>query len=161
MGTYTFLFVLKKSGVLLDIIGYFVYLPIKKRHVGEIKNTVRILRFILIGTLNALITALVVWLMMDKLNCNYIVANVAAYVIAQTHNFFWSKYWIFTSRNGKFHREIPLFLIAFACAYGSQFLALLIMVEALGLNEYLAQFLGLFVYGAVNFLMNKRVTFKK
>ena len=59
------------------------------------------------------------------------------------------------------HREIPLFLIAFACAYGSQFLALLIMVEALGLNEYLAQFLGLFVYGAVNFLMNKGVTFKK
>ena len=25
--------------------------------------------------------------------------------------------------------------------------------------NYLAQFLGLFVYGAVNFLMNKRVTF--
>ena len=91
MGTFTFLFVLKKSGVLLDIIGYFVYLPIKKRRVGEIKNTVRILRFILIGTLNALITALVVWLMMDKLNCNYIVANVVAYVIAQTHNCFWSK----------------------------------------------------------------------
>ena len=34
------------------------------------------------------------------------------------------------------------------------------MVELGGLNEYLAQFLGLFVYGAVNFIMNKQLTFK-
>lgn len=25
----------------------------------------------------------------------YIVANIMAYLIAQTHNFIWSKYWIF------------------------------------------------------------------
>ena len=34
------------------------------------------------------------------------------------------------------------------------------LVEGLNCNEYLAQFLGLFVYGGVNFLMNKKVTFK-
>lgn len=87
------------------------------------------MRFILVGTLNALITVLIVWLMMDKLGCNYIATNITAYVIAQINNFFWSKYWIFSSRTGKFRREIPLFLIAFGCAYCSQFLALLIMVE--------------------------------
>ena len=42
-----------------------------------------------------------------------------------------------------------------------QFLSLLGMVELLGLHEYLAQFLGLFVYGAVNFMMNRKVTFRK
>lgn len=98
------------------------------------------MRFILVGTLNALITVLIVWLMMDKLGCNYIATNITAYVIAQINNFFWSKYWIFSSRTGKFRREIPLFLIAFGCAYCSQFLALLIMVEIFDLNEYLAQF---------------------
>lgn len=70
---------------------------------------VRVMRFILIGTLNALITVLIVWLMMDKLDCNYIATNITAYVIAQINNFFWSKYWIFSSRTGKFRREIPLF----------------------------------------------------
>ena len=94
-----------------------------------------------IGTLNALITVLIVWLMMDKLDCNYIATNITAYVIAQINNFFWSKYWIFSSRTGKFRREIPLFLIAFGCAY-------------------CAQFLGLFIYGAVNYLMNKKITFQ-
>lgn len=126
---------------------------------AEVKNTVRVIRFMLVGTLNAAITALVVWLMMDKLGCNYMITNIVAYVIAQINNFFWSKYWVFTSRKGKFRREIPLFLIAFGCAYCSQFLALLMMVEILDLNEYLAQFLGLFVYGSVNYVMNKRVTF--
>ena len=126
---------------------------------GELKESVRILRFVLIGTLNALITALVIWLMMEKLDCNYIASNITAYIVAQMNNFFWSKYWVFTSWDGRFRREIPLFLIAFGCAYGAQFLALLCMVECLHLNEYLAQFLGLFVYGAVNFLMNKKLTF--
>ena len=123
------------------------------------KNTVRILRFVMIGTLNALITAVVIWLLMEELDWNYLWSNVAAYVAAQTNNFFWSKYWIFSSSQGKFHREIPLFLVAFACAYACQFISLLLMVEVLGLDEYLAQFLGLFVYGVINFIMNKRLTF--
>lgn len=115
----------------------------------------------IVGTLNALITALVIWVMMEELECNYIASNIMAYVVAQMNNFFWSKYWVFISRAGKFHREIPLFLFAFGCAYAAQFLALLLMVEVMGLNEYLAQFLGLFVYGSVNFLMNKKVTFMR
>ena len=60
--------------------------------VSQSKNMVRVMRFILIGTLNALITVLIVWLMMDKLDCNYIATNITAYVIAQINNFFWSKY---------------------------------------------------------------------
>ena len=36
------------------------------------------MRFILVGTLNALITVLIVWLMMDKLGCNYIATNITA-----------------------------------------------------------------------------------
>ena len=64
-----------------------------------------VVRFMLIGTLNALITVAVVWLMMDEFDCNYIATNITAYIIAQINNFFWSKYWIFTSREGKFRRD--------------------------------------------------------
>ena len=49
------------------------------------KESVRIFRFIVIGTMNALIMALVVWLMMREMSFegDYMVANVTAYVIAQ------------------------------------------------------------------------------
>ena len=122
------------------------------------------MRFILIGTLNALITVLIVWLMMDKLDCNYIATNITAYVIAQINNFFWSKYWIFpldtdAKKNSIWH-QILFFVCAFAMAYTAQFLFLLLLVEVFHCNEYLAQFLGLFVYGAVNFIANRRITFR-
>ena len=108
------------------------------------KESVRILRFAIVGSSNALITALVIWILMDILDCNYLWSNMAGYVAALVNNFFWSKYWVFS----------------FGCAYATQFIFLLLMVEVIDLNEYLGQFLGLFVYGAVNFMMNKRLTFK-
>ena len=60
------------------------------------KESVRIFRFIVIGTMNALIMALVVWLMMREMSFegDYMVANVTAYIIAQIHNFIWCKYWM-------------------------------------------------------------------
>ena len=50
------------------------------------KESVRIFRFIIIGTMNALIMALVVWLMMKEMSFDgdYMVANITAYLIAQS-----------------------------------------------------------------------------
>ena len=41
-------------------------------------------------------------------------------------------------------KQILLFCSAFAVAYTAQFLFLVLLVEGLDVNEYLAQFLGLF-----------------
>ena len=91
------------------------------------KESVRILRFAIVGSSNALITALVIWILMDILDCNYLWSNMAGYVAALVNNFFWSKYWVFSSGKGNFWKEIPLFLIAFGCAYATQFIFLLLM----------------------------------
>ena len=124
------------------------------------KETNRIFRFAVIGTLNALITAFVVWAMMDVADVNYRLSNMTAYIVAQTHNFVWSKYWIFpTQKKSNAWRQVLLFTLAFGLAYVAQFLFLILLVEGLGCNEYLAQFLGLFVYGGVQFVMNRRLTF--
>ena len=58
------------------------------------KESVRIFRVAIVGTLNALITALVVWLLMHIEGESYITANIIAYVIAQIHNFSGWKDWI-------------------------------------------------------------------
>ena len=65
------------------------------------KASVRLVRFATIGTLNYLITMLVIWIVMSYFSFKgkYIVANIMAYLIAQTHNFIWSKYWSFPSSN--------------------------------------------------------------
>ena len=125
------------------------------------KETTRIIRFAVIGTLNALITAATIGIMMGVLGIHYLASNVTAYVLAQTHNFIWCKYWIFpTDKKSNTWRQVLLFLLSFGMAYVAQFLFLIVLVELWDCNEYLAQFLGLFIYGTVNFLMNKRVTFR-
>ena len=127
------------------------------------KESRRIFRFAIIGTLNALIIAAVIWLMMDELDIDYMLSNVTAYIVAHTHNFIWCKYWIFPfnkEKKSNTWRQVLLFSIAFGIAYLSQFLFLVVLVEGLNCDEYLAQFLGLFIYGGVNFIMNKKVTFK-
>lgn len=126
------------------------------------KESVRIFRFAVIGTLNALITAFVIWLMMDELSYDYIPANITAYIVAQIHNFIWSKYWIFPIENKKNNiwKQMLFFCSAFGLAYSAQFLFLVTLVECEDVNEYLAQFLGLFIYGTVNFIVNKKLTFR-
>lgn len=126
------------------------------------KESVRIFRFAVIGTLNALITAFVIWLMMDELSYDYIPANITAYIVAQIHNFIWSKYWIFPIEDKKNNiwKQILFFCSAFGLAYSAQFLFLVTLVECGNVNEYLAQFLGLFIYGTVNFIVNKKLTFR-
>jgi putative flippase GtrA len=127
-----------------------------------VRENVRILRFVTVGTLNALIIAVVVWLM-GYLRFGYITANVVAYTIAQIHNFLWCKYWIFPKGDeAKFGlwKQVVLFVMVFAAAYGAQFLFLILMVEVFGMSEFPAQFLGLFVYGAMNYILNEKATFK-
>lgn len=128
------------------------------------KESVRIFRFVVIGTMNAIIIAFVVWLMMRSLSFDgdYLVANVTAYTIAQIHNFIWCKYWIFPveKKKNSIWKQILFFCSAFGVAYTAQFLFLILLVEGLDVNEYLAQFLGLFIYGAVNFVANKKITFQ-
>lgn len=129
------------------------------------KERVRIFRFMIIGTMNALIMAFVVWFMMKQLSSyenGYIIANIAAYLIAQIHNFIWCKYWIFPNKEKKntLWKQMLLFASAFGMAYTAQFLFLILLVEGWDVNEYLAQFLGLFIYGGANFLLNKKVTFQ-
>lgn len=129
------------------------------------RESVRIFRFIVIGTMNALIIALVVWAMMHVGEEHYTVANVVAYVVAQIHNFVWCKYWIFSlddtkAKKNTIWHQMMFFAFAFVVAYGLQFVFLLMLVECLHCNEYLAQFFGLFVYGSVNFMINRHVTFR-
>ena len=82
--------------------------------------------------------------------------------MAQIHNFIWSKYWIFPTENKKNNiwQQMLFFSIAFGIAYSAQFLFLILLVEAWNVNEYLAQFFGLFIYGSVNFITNKKLTFR-
>lgn len=125
------------------------------------KESEHILRFAIIGFLNFLLTALVVWVMMHLLRQHYRISNIVAYLVAQTNNFLWCRAWVFPGhKHRSMSRQIILFVLVFFVAYLTQLLFVVFLVEVIGCNAYWAQFLGLVVYGAVTFLLNQKVTFK-
>lgn len=123
------------------------------------KETVKILKFCVVGFSNALVTAIVVYIMMHLLSYNYIISNICGYIFAVANSFIWNKLWVFQARNTNVWKEIMLFAFAFMIAYLSQFAFLLLMVEYLDVNKYWAQFAGLFIYGGINFVLNRIFTF--
>ena len=124
------------------------------------EKTKRFIRFCIVGFSNFVIISTVVAIMMKVLNYDYILSNVCAYAIAITSSFIWNKVWVFRSSGGNVRREATLYVVAFLCAYAAQFLFLDLTVEFLGFNKFAAQFAGLFIFGGVNFSMNRFVTFR-
>ncbi len=57
-------------------------------------------------------------------------------------------------------KQKMLFCTAFGIAYGIQLLFVILMIEAIGIKEFTAQFIGIIIYGAVNFMVNNRITFR-
>lgn len=120
----------------------------------------RVMRFVVVGFSNFVIILLTVWIMMHLCQADMLPANITAYAIALVNNFVWNKLWVFRARGGNLLREIALNLIAYGTAYLLQLGCSFALADLLGMNEYVAQFIGLFVFGATNFIMNKLLTFK-
>lgn len=124
------------------------------------RKSTQILRFAIVGMLNALITY-VIYVVMRWMDFLPGVSNAVGYIGALINSFIWSKLWVFQTKNTNVWREILYFCVAFLLAYGCQFAFFKTMIFRADVNEYLVQFLGLFVYGAVNFIMNRRLTFRE
>ena len=120
----------------------------------------RVMRFVVVGFSNFVIISLTVWIMMHLCQADMLPANITACAIALVNNFVWNKLWVFRARGGNLLREIALNLIAYGTAYLLQLGCSFALADLLGMNEYVAQFIGLFVFGATNFIMNKLLTFK-
>ena len=120
----------------------------------------RVMRFVVVGFSNFVIISLTVWIMMHLCQADMLPANITAYAIALVNNFVWNKLWVFRARGGNLLREIALNLIAYGTAYLLQLGCSFALADLLGMNEYVAQFIGLFVFGATNFIMNQLLTFK-
>ncbi len=127
----------------------------EKKSVGEI------IRFAIVGTSNFVIIMVVAWLLAEQVGINFYAANCVAYVLAFVNNFYWNRVWVFKSRSTAVRRQFLLFLTAYAVAYLVQLATVALLKQVGGVEENLANFIGLFPFGATNFIMNKFLTFQK
>jgi dolichol-phosphate mannosyltransferase len=127
------------------------------------------LKFAIIGGIGALINLLVLWVSVELFFVYYLHAAVLAFIIADTNNFIWNRFWTFKSK-GKIHFQFPQFLLVSIDGLMLNLIILWGLVEKilpdLGLPQdkasfYLlvAQVIAIFLVSLFNFAANSIWTF--
>jgi len=113
-----------------------------------------------VGVINTLLTLAIIWLMRNVFHTSLVVANATGYVLGFLNSFLLNRSWTFKSFNN-WKKEFLKFLIAFAICYLIQLGVVLLLEKYTGLKEAYNVLIGMAVYTALNFLVNKYFTFKK
>lgn len=121
-----------------------------------------LLKFSLVG-LSGLGVNMAAYLAATGLGAGYVIAAVAAFLIAVTNNFIWNLRWTFQERakdrsNGL---KYITFIAISTANLGVNLLILHLLVESAGIDKTSAQLFAVAVVGLLNFMLNYAITFRE
>ncbi len=120
----------------------------------------QVIKYGIVGAGNTLITAAVIWVMMEVLDYSSILSNVTGYAAGLINSFIWNKQWTFRSNAG-WSASAVRFGLAWGVCYLLQ-LGLLASLEAQTMiRPYFIQLIAMAFFTVLNFVANKFFTFKK
>ncbi len=119
---------------------------------------VQFLKFGIVGFSNTIISYLI-YSFLVFLNVNYLIASIISFVVSVLNSFYWNNKFVF-KKNNEENRSIFSTLIKTFTAYSITGLflnniLLVILIEKLIINKYLAPLLVLIVTIPLNFILNK------
>ena len=124
------------------------------------KKTIRqAFKYGLVGISNTLITMFVIWLMLKQFGFSDVLSNVTGYAAGVINSFFFNKLWTFKSRDSWFGSALR-FAVVFGICYLLQLGMLFCLKANLSIDPYYNHLIAMVFYTAINFLMNKYITFK-
>lgn len=117
-------------------------------------------KFGLVGVSNTVISLAIYYTFVFVNPALYIVGNTVGFVVSVFNSYFWNNKYVFKkSEQGHLKTILKTFV-----AYGSTFalgtILLFVMVEILGISQYLAPMINLLVTIPLNFVINKFWAFK-
>ena len=131
----------------------------------KMKNNNELIKFLMIGVLNTIIGASIMFAAYNLMGLNYWVSTSLNYIIAGTFSFFANKKFTFKSE-GKTFQKIILFIITlifcyFIAFYLSKKIMIFINIDNIKLKENVSMVLGMIIYTALNFILQKKIVFRK
>jgi putative flippase GtrA len=126
-------------------------------HLKRVSN--QFIKFAFVGVFNTALTALTIWILLEKFQFSNYLSNIVGFIIGLTNSFVWNRKWTFESTLGIGDTLIK-FLITFAICYLVQLLNLYILLHYTDLEPFICQFISIGIYTFINFTLNKYYTFK-
>jgi dolichol-phosphate mannosyltransferase len=119
----------------------------------------QLLRFCVVGASGYLVNLLVFSLLVHAADWHYIAAGVGAFVVAWTNNFVLNKFWTFQRHGLSAVQQGTRYLAVSLVALGLNLIVLEVLVSA-GSPEVPAQAIAIASVMPVNFLLNRRWSFR-
>ena len=119
----------------------------------------QLIRFCVVGASGYLVNLVVFSVMVHELDLHYVVAAIGAFCVAWTSNFVFNKFWTFQQHGLSAVQQGVRYLAVSLVALGIN----LIILEALvrtGLPEVPSQAIAIAAVMPVNFLLNRRWSFR-
>ncbi len=123
------------------------------------KSILQMFKYGIVGVSNTLLTAVIIWIMLKKLNTSDYLANIIGYVVGLTNSFIWNRKWTFESKLNV-RSTILKFIIIFAISYLFQLGALYLLLHFTPIDSYICQLISIVAYTISSFFLNKYYTFK-
>ncbi len=136
-------------------------LQLRVRHgVRRPHNWFQLVRFSAVGASGYAVNLATFALLVHGLGLDYRVAVVGAFLVAVTNNFLLNRHWTFRARAGHAGFQAARFFAVSLAAFGFNFVALLALVEAVGLPKVPAQAIAIVLATPLNFVGNKLWSFR-
>jgi dolichol-phosphate mannosyltransferase len=119
----------------------------------------QLLRFCVVGASGYLVNLVVFSLLVHAAGWHYLVAGVGAFVVAWTNNFVLNKFWTFQRHGLSTAQQGARYLAVSLVALGLNLIVLELLVSA-GSPEVPAQAVAIASVMPVNFLLNRRWSFR-
>ena len=129
------------------------------------KNNNELVKFLIVGILNTIIGASIMFIAYNFLKLNYWVSTSLNYIVAGTFSFFANKKFTFKSE-GKIFQKIIFFILTLIICYFVAFnlskkMIAFIDINDIKLKENISMVLGMVIYTVLNFILQKQIVFRK
>lgn len=136
----------------------------KLKKLWGLLTTPEMILYIAFGVGTTIINTLVCGLCYDILHWDILVANTIAWILAVIFAFITNKLYVFKSKSFEkklFWRELVTFIVARILSLGIDSLGMWLLVGQYGGNVWIAKVLMNVVVIIINYVLSKRIIFKK
>ena len=124
-------------------------------------NWLQLVRFAFVGASGYVVNLMVFTAAVHLAEIDYRVAAVLAFLVSVANNFWWNRRWTFDARDGHAGFQAARFLTVSVAAFLFSYAVLLLLVEAAGLPEVLAQAIAIVTATPLSFLGQKLWSFRR
>jgi putative flippase GtrA len=123
-------------------------------------DVVNFAKYTLVGTIGLVIDMSCLYVLVEYVHMNVLIATTIAFIVSVINNFFMHKYWTFRDKSAHFERQ---FIAFFIIAVVNLFLTVAIMyvfVDLLHIWYMLSKFLSAVIILFTSYTANRMFTFK-